>query len=130
MKAFVPCALFTVWGATAALAQAQGDYPATLFCEAGGGAGPIRHSFIVAIAGGRATYAIRALDGSESGTGSLAGSRLVVTATGRQGGTAYTARYAGEVGGRGGTLTGSRTLGTGARAVTRACQFVLGDGRN
>lgn len=117
---------FLALSAGGALAQAQGTYPATLFCEGSSGSAPLRESLTVEIESGRAVYSVKSRSANETGRGSLEGRRLVLTGSGRVSGTAFTSRYAGEVSGRGGTLTGSQVGG----GKTRACQFVLGDGRS
>lgn len=110
---------------TLAFAQkAEGSYPGTLFCEAGAGMAAAKVAVTVEILDGRATYAFRTGAGTETGGGTMAGRQLVMT--GRSGGRgAYEARYAGEVSGQGGLLTGTQT----GRGFRRACQISLGNGR-
>ncbi|MBV9079175.1 MAG: hypothetical protein JO048_17060 [Methylobacteriaceae bacterium] len=110
-------------GAGPALAQrADGTYPATLACDAAPGArGVLRAPATVEIGAGRARYSIRSEGGTETGSGTLDGRQLVLSGRGR----GYEARYAGEVRGQGGLLTGSHT-GAGG---TRRCQLLIGDGR-
>lgn len=107
----------------AAFAQAaEGTYPGTISCDPGPNArGAVRGPITVEISGGRARYNVSGEGGLESGGGSMMGRQLVLTGKAR----GYEARYAGEVGGRGGMLTGTRT-GSGSR---RDCQILLGNGR-
>ena len=116
---------------TAASAQAQGDFPATILCDqVAFAAGPARDSLRVIVGGGKASYA-RNLPGggTESGSGPLSGRALVLIGAGRGPGYSYTARYSGEVTGRGGLLTGRQTWTRGGKSESRACQLTLGDGK-
>ncbi|NNM71443.1 hypothetical protein [Enterovirga aerilata] len=103
--------------------RADGTYPAILACDGGGGSGPVRASGTATIGGGRGSYEIRVGSGRETGSGALAGGRLSLSGKG----PGYEARYAGEVSGRGGFLTGYQT-GAGGKSFRRACQLILGDG--
>ena len=111
----------------AALAQAQGTYPATLACDPTPGAGRERAPLELRLgADGQASYRARlASRGVETGSGVLAGRRLVLTGS-LAGPAGHAARYAGEITGRGGLLTGTRTPNGGGKAL--ACQVILGDG--
>ncbi len=117
------CLLATSSISPAQAQRADGTYPATLACDAGGGSGPIRASGTATIGGGRGTYEVRIGSGRETGTGVLSGGRLNVSGKG----PGYEARYAGDVSGRGGFLTGYQA-GTGGKSFRRACQLILGDG--
>ena len=108
---------------TAQAQRADGTYPVTLACDAGGGSAPVRASGSATIGGGRGTYEVRVGSGRETGSGTLAGGRLTLSGKG----PGYEARYAGEVSGRGGFLSGIQT-GAGGKSFRRACQFILGDG--
>jgi hypothetical protein len=90
------------------LAQAESTFPGSLFCEASGSMPALRAPVTVAITGRTASYTVQAPGGAERGTGQL---------------------DAGEVGGRGGLLTGTHTSKAGSKSVTRRCQMTLGDGR-
>lgn len=103
--------------------RADGEYPATLFCEAGAGTPSTRDQFTLSVAGGRASYALDG--GRETGSGTLGPGALALSGRGRNAGTAYEARYSGEIGGRGGLLTGERKAG--GRVVR--CQMTVGSGR-
>lgn len=108
-------------------AQAQGTYPATLACDAEGMfSRRERTEFELRLEGGQARYLIRiAGRGQEMGTGVLTGGRLSLTGS-MTGTGGYTARYSGEVGGRGGVLRGTQSPTGGGKP--RACQIILGDG--
>lgn len=111
----------------AGAAEAQSVFPATLACDASGPGEPReRSSFELRLgADGRANYSVRIGKRTETGSGLLAGSRLSLTGA-SPGGEGHSAYYSGEIGGRGGVLTGTRTAtGSGRR---RACQVILGDG--
>jgi hypothetical protein len=110
-------------GGPAQAQRADGTYPVTLACDAGGGSAPVRASGTATIGGGRGTYEIRVGSGRETGSGTLAGGRLTLSGKG----PGYEARYAGDVSGRGGFLSGIQT-GAGGKSFRRACQFILGDG--
>jgi hypothetical protein len=110
-------------GAAAQAQRADGTYPVTLACDAAGGSGPVRASGTATIGDGRGTYEIRIGSARETGSGALAGGRLSLAGKG----PGYEARYAGDVSGRGGFLTGTQT-GTGGNAFRRSCQFILGGG--
>ena len=114
-----------------ALAQAEGDFPATILCDPlPFPSGPARDAFRLDIARGRASYSRQiAGGGSETGSGILTGRSLVLTGSGKGRGFTYTARYAGDVGGRGGTLAGSQTFSRAGQATGRRCQVAIGDGR-
>lgn len=118
-----------------ALAQAESTFPGTLSCDPLPSAkAPLRVPVTVRIAGGRATYASAAQgsageNGTETGAGTLSiDRRLLLSGQGNARGFAYTARYAGEVGGRGGLLAGTQTWTIGGKSQSRACQLVLGNG--
>lgn len=108
-----------------ALAQAQGAFPAAMVCDAAGAAGRERATFAVELGpDGRASYRVKlGAAPAEVGTGRLAG--RVLTLSGSAVGS-YTARYTGEITGRGGVLAGTQTPARGGKP--RACQIKLGDG--
>jgi hypothetical protein len=111
------------------LAQAESTFPGSLFCEASGSMPALRAPVTVAITGRTASYTVQAPGGAERGTGQLDSARGITLAGGSTGASGYGARYAGEVGGRGGLLTGTHTSKAGSKSVTRRCQMTLGDGR-
>jgi hypothetical protein len=121
--AFAAAAFAAVVNGPAHAQRADGTYPVILACDAAGGSGPVRASGTATIGGGRGTYEIRLGSGRETGSGALAGGRLGLVGKG----PGYEARYAGDVSGRGGFLTGYQT-GAGGKSFRRACQFILGDG--
>ncbi|MFL5338476.1 MAG: hypothetical protein ACJ8H8_36280 [Geminicoccaceae bacterium] len=120
----------------AARAQADGAFPGTLSCDAlPAGNNAFRAQVTVTISGGRARYTFPAQapggasGGTETGTGTLGPDRrLVLTGQARGSGFAYTARYAGEVSGRGGLLAGTQTWTIGGKPYSRSCQLLLGAG--
>ena len=116
-------AFLTVVAPAAHAQRADGTYPVILACDAAGGSGPVRASGTATIGGGRGSYEIRFGSGRETGSGTLAGGKLSVAGKG----PGYEARYAGDVSGRGGFLTGYQT-GAGGRGSRRTCQMILGDG--
>ena len=117
-----PLILVLLGGATHAQ-RADGTYPVTLACDAAGASGPVRASGTATIGDGRGSYEIRMGSGRETGSGVLAGGKLSLTGKG----PGYEARYAGDVSGRGGFLSGIQT-GAGGKSFRRACQFILGGG--
>lgn len=114
-----------------ALAQAEGDFPATILCDPlPFPSGPARDVFRLTVGQGRASYARQiAGGGTETGSGLLNGRQLTLAGSGKGRGFSYTASYAGDVSGRGGTLTGSQTFTRPGKPVGRRCQVALGDGR-
>jgi hypothetical protein len=120
----------------AAHAQADGAFPGTLSCDAlPTGKNALRVPVTVTISGGRASYTFpaqapgSASGGTETGTGTLGPDRrLVLTGQGKGNGLAYTARYAGEVSGRGGLLAGTQTWTISGKPYSRPCQLLLGAG--
>lgn len=116
-------AALAMGGAAAQAQRADGTYPVVLACDAAGGAGPVRASGTATIGAGRGSYEIRIGSGRETGRGTLGGGKLSLAGKG----PGYEARYAGDVSGRGGFLTGVQT-GAGGKSFRRACQFILGDG--
>ena len=126
-------ALLLVGAAAPAFAQggrADGAYPSTVFCEAASGLPATRERITVTVEGGRATYAYRAGGVTESGSGTVVVGRLTLEGRGRGAAGAYEARYAGELGGRGGLLTGAQVTARGGGAGRRACQMTVGIGRD
>ncbi len=122
IAAAIFCAGVAIAGAAFAQTAAEGTYPGTISCDPGPDAhGATRGPISVEILGGRARYIVEGRVGQEAGIGSMMGRQLVLAGQGR----GYEARYAGEVGGQGGMLTGTRS-GSGSR---RNCQILLGNGR-
>lgn len=119
MRLAVSAAILTLLPSLAHAQRADGTYPVTLACD-GGGSAPVRASGTATIGEGRGTYEIRLGGGRETGGGTLTGIKLVLAGRG----PGYEARYAGDVSGRGGFLTGTQSGGK----VRRNCQFILGDG--
>ena len=118
----IACAL-TLTPTLAFAQRADGTYPVTLACDAGGGSAPIRASGTATIGAGRGTYEVRLGSGRETGSGALETGRLSLSGKG----PGYEARYSGAVSGRGGFLSGVQT-GAGGKSFRRACQLILGDG--
>ena len=111
-------------GEAAAQSRADGTYPGFLVCEALAFVPASRDPVILEVAGGRATLS-RTSGGRESASGAVGGGQLVLTG----GGAGFTSRYAGEVGGRGGLLTGVQTWTRSGGTHRRACQLTVGNGR-
>jgi hypothetical protein len=119
-----------------ARAQADGAFPGTLSCDAlPTGKSALRMPVTVTISGSRASYTFPAQapsgasGGTETGTGTLGPDRrLVLSGQGKGNGFTYTARYAGEVSGRGGLLAGTQTWAISGRPYSRPCQLLLGAG--
>ena len=100
--------------------RADGTYPLTLACDAGGGSAPVRASGSATIGDGRGTYEIRVGAARETGSGILSAGKLSLVGKG----PGYEGRYAGDVSGRGGFLTGYQT----GKGFRRPCQVILGGG--
>lgn len=119
------------------LAQAESTFPGTLFCEASGTVAAVRVPVSVALDGPRARYSFAAPSEAgtpsstlETGSGALDSNRRLTlsgSASGRS--VSYQARYAGDLSGRGGLLTGTQTGKAGGKTFTRRCQMTLGNGR-
>ncbi len=126
--------------ATPAPAQtrADGRYPSTLSCDKlPFTAGPLRDSFAVEIAEGRATFSRKLAAGEaadaagavETGSGALAGGRLTLTGRMKAKAVSFESRYTGEVDGRGGLLIGVQTWSYKGQTYRRPCQLSIGNGR-
>ena len=126
---FAPAVLAALCPARAS-AQAQGEFPATILCDRSAiAAGPARDTLLVSIRGGKANYSRKLPGGgTETGSGPLTGRSLALVGAGRGPGFSYTARYSGDVTGRGGLLTGRQTWTRDGKSEARACQLTLGDG--
>lgn len=123
MKIVVLTCAACLLGPAAAHAQAaEGTYPGTLSCDARPDARAVRAPVTVEIERGRAHYTVRTDGGVETGGGAMTGRQLALTGRGN----GYEVRYAGEVSGTGGILTGFRT----AKGSRRPCQMLLGSGRS
>ena len=125
-------------GTARAQARADGQYPVVLFCDKlPFGTGTLRDTFTLAVAGGRATYtrkltfadAPNAAGASETGSGTVSAGRLVLAARVKGKGFSYEARYAGEIAGQGGLLTGRQDWTYAGKASSRTCQMTVGNGR-
>jgi hypothetical protein len=132
-----PVPLPAATNASQHMAQADSTFPGMLFCEATGPLPAARVPVSVSIDGTRASYSFPAPSESgapssanETGSGTLGANRQFVL-TGAAGGRgfSYQARYAGELSGRGGLLTGTQTGKAGGKSFTRRCQMTLGNGR-
>lgn len=130
VTAAIACALP---GVAAAQGRAEGTYPGTLFCERTPFLAPSRDPVTLTVANGKASFS-RALTGVEGGGteaagGVVQGGRLVLSGGAKGRGAAFESRYEGEIGGRGGLLTGVQTWTRGGQTVRRACQLTIGSGR-
>ena len=125
-------------GPVRAQARADGQYPVVLFCDKlPFGAGTLRDTFTLTVAGGRATYtrgltfadAPNAAGVTETGSGTVSGGRLVLAGRAKGKTFSYEARYAGEIAGQGGLLTGRQDWTYAGKASSRTCQMTIGNGR-
>ena len=119
------------------IAQADGSFPGSLFCEASGSIAAARVPLTLTVEGGRAHFSFAApskagtpSSSSETGGGSVDPNRRIVLTGAVSGrGFTYQSRYVGELSGRGGLLVGSHTGKANGKSFSRRCQMTLGDGR-
>lgn len=115
-------------------AQDQSTFPATLACDAlPTRPDPMRAQGTLTVTGKTVRYSlqVRAADGgsgtTETGNGMMSENGRLSLNGSAKGTGGYQTRYVGEIGGRGGRLTGEQTGTAQGKPFRRACQMIVGD---